>query len=69
MSTIRRMISRRQAAEKDAISVRTQMRREKDPALGFPVAIDINGRVFFWEDEHDAWREARPRKTSTREVA
>jgi hypothetical protein len=52
---------RRKIAEKDGVSVRTQMRREKMP--GYPKVIEINGRVYIDEDEHDAWR------ASQREVA
>ena len=45
------------------------MRREKDPKLEFPTGIVINGRVYFWEDEHDAWRAARAAKASATEAA
>jgi hypothetical protein len=57
----RRLLPRRKIAEKDGVSVRTQVRREKMP--GYPKVFEINGRVYLDDDEHDAWR------ASQREVA
>jgi hypothetical protein len=53
-----RLLPRRKIAEKDGISVRSQVRREKsDPT--YPEVIEIGGRKYIYEDEHDAWRAAK----------
>jgi hypothetical protein len=52
-----RLLPRRKIAEKDGISVRSQVRREKLP--GYPEVIEINGRKYLYENEHEVWRKSR----------
>jgi predicted DNA-binding transcriptional regulator AlpA len=44
------------------ISDMSLWRWSRNPALGFPVPVIINGRKFYREDEIQAWKKSRPRK-------
>ncbi len=49
--------SRREAAEQFGVAVRTIMRWEIDPKLGFPKPKVVRGRVYFLVAELDAFQE------------
>jgi hypothetical protein len=54
-----RLISLAKAAIKIDKSTASLRRWSRKPNLGFPEAVIVNNRIFFWEDELDAWLEGR----------
>jgi predicted DNA-binding transcriptional regulator AlpA len=60
-ATPRRIISKATTAATVNSSEATVDRWRKDPAMGFPVPLNINNRCFWYEDEVQAWIEKRPR--------
>jgi len=58
-----RLLTATQVKERfGGISDMSLWRWSRDPALGFPVPIIINGRKFYREAEIRAWELSRPRK-------
>jgi len=49
------------------VSRMTQWRMKHQP--GFPAGVDINGTEYFYEDELEAYEQARRRLTSKRNAA
>jgi hypothetical protein len=57
-------ITRKKVAKRNDVTVRTVMRWEIDPKLGFPKPFIINGRAYFDDAELRAWEISRDRKVA-----
>jgi MerR HTH family regulatory protein len=53
------LLPRRLVSERYGVNPRTVVRWEKDPGLGFPQPITINGRAYFSETELTAFDRTR----------
>ncbi|HEX9868802.1 MAG TPA: transcriptional regulator [Candidatus Tectomicrobia bacterium] len=51
--------ARRVREQLGGVSEVTLWRFQRDPNLGFPTPVRINGRLYFRVDEIDAWIESR----------
>jgi transposase len=60
---LQRWASRREAAERFGVAVRTIVRWEADPKLGFPRPKVVRGRIYFEMAELDAFQ-ARNARTA-----
>lgn len=56
-------------AEQLGITRRTLSRWLADKSLSFPMAIDINGRLYFEQSLIDAWKLNRVRRVLVKEAA
>jgi hypothetical protein len=52
-----RRLNKQQAAEREGVTPRTLDRRRNDPSSGFPPAVVINGRCFFWLSDLERYDE------------
>ena len=59
-----RWASRREAAERFGVAVRTIVRWENDPKLKFPCGKVVRGRVYFEMSELDAFQARNAREAS-----
>jgi hypothetical protein len=60
----KRYIPNRQVCERYGVAPSTLFRWDRNPALGFPAPIDINGRKYRDQDELDAFDAARAKQRS-----
>jgi predicted DNA-binding transcriptional regulator AlpA len=63
MADPRKLISKATTAATVDSSEATVDRWRKDPAMDFPVPVNINNKLFWYQDEVAEWIERRPRIT------
>lgn len=62
MQKEKRKLPQKRTADRYGVSLMTLYRWRKNKALGFPSALYINGRVYFDEEELEAWERDRAAK-------
>jgi predicted DNA-binding transcriptional regulator AlpA len=57
----RRLLNLAKTADKVGSSTASVRRWSQDPATGFAEPVNIHNKLFWFEDEVDAWMESQPR--------